>query len=186
MDLALNTLQRLICHKTQQTNQPSKGPKFCKCESDREMEDVSTDQWKTATLTPFQPTLIPHSGLQSISATKQGGQLPPLEWCPGQLTVTLCDWLHSVSDRGYLCIYIISSRPYFLVVNPRELLTLKHHLFSDNHFIYTASTSCPINPWLMALSKVNMQQIETCVWPFTKNARFPQHSSSKTHQVLND
>ena len=29
MDLALNNLQRLICYKTQQTNQPTNQPKLC-------------------------------------------------------------------------------------------------------------------------------------------------------------
>ena len=39
-----------------------------------------------------------------------------------------------------------------------NLLTPAHRLFSGNHFVYTAGTSCPKNPWLIALSKVWMKQ----------------------------
>ena len=66
------------------------------------------------------------------------------------------------------CVYIISQCPcipivnqcdLLLSVNPHELFTSTHYLFSDNHFVYTAGTSCPRNPWFMTRSKVNMQHL---------------------------
>ena len=55
------------------------------------------------------------------------------------------------------CVYIISQCLCIPVVNLHKLLTPMHCLFPRNHFVYTAGTSCSRNPWLPALSKVNMK-----------------------------
>ena len=87
-----------------------------------------------------------------------------LTWLWVQLAASDWQWLWR-----YLCICIISQRPSILgvnqrdllpVVNPCKLLTPTHHLFSGNHFFYTAGTSCLRNPWMTALTKVNIQQIK--------------------------
>ena len=103
-------------------------------------------------------------------------------WLSG---LCFCLWLTDCNSVG-TSVYIISQRLHIPVVsphdllhavNPHELLTPRHHLFSSNHFVYAAGTFCSRNFWLTDLSKVNMQQklwIQTCKalsknWPSVRS-----------------
>ena len=62
--------------------------------------------------------------------------------------LTICSWVRVYIISYHLCVPVVLS-----AVNPRDLLTLTHHVFSGNHFVNTPGTSCPSNLWLTALSR---------------------------------
>ena len=85
-------------------------------------------------------------------------------WDTANLVVTPTGWPDSVTDpdrRGYSRIYnFITSKLFSGSWSPWSAYT-KAKFFFGNHFAYKAGTSCPRNPWLTALSKVNMQYNST-------------------------
>ena len=99
---------------------------FCKCKRDRvkEMNNADTDWQRTAILTHyFLTTLSPYSGphlaLQFLSWDMLGGHSLGSD---------------SVTDR-YCQRVLVCICPYIPVVNPCELLTPTHCLFSSNYFV---------------------------------------------------
>ena len=120
----------------------------------------------------FLTTLIQYSVLHLsvllllVRGTPGGLLAPPAPF--EHLLAALRDSCLTVTDRdsGGTYEYIISQRPHVPVVNSRvplpavslrERITSAHRLFSGNHFVFTDRASCPRNPPLTALSKVNMQ-----------------------------
>ena len=147
------------------------------------------ESWRTATLIQnFLTTSIPHSGpLLAFLLLLDPESLPspPLV----ALSAADCDFKTvinrdrpaNVSTRVYIishrsCVPVTNPRDPFSAVNARELLTSTHRSSSGNRFVYTARTSSVRNPWLMPLSKVNIQQF--CSFKLYSHLFVKNHSFS--------